>query len=100
MPTATGHTKAIRATRVIGTEVKDNGGNVIGKVEDLILDKTGTVTPHPTVKADLKDVKLEMNRRYKLELSIFDGVAYVSLTTNITNTSRCHRFAPRKHMIP
>ena len=40
MPTATGHTKAIRATRVIGTEVKDNGGNVIGKVEDLILDKT------------------------------------------------------------
>ena len=40
MPTASGHTKAIRASRVIGTEVKDNGGNVIGKVEDLILDKT------------------------------------------------------------
>ena len=40
MPTATGHTTAIRASRVIGTEVKDNGGNVIGKVEDLILDKT------------------------------------------------------------
>jgi sporulation protein YlmC with PRC-barrel domain len=39
MPTASGHTKAIRASRVIGTEVKDNGGNVIGKVEDLILDK-------------------------------------------------------------
>jgi sporulation protein YlmC with PRC-barrel domain len=40
MPTVSGHTKAIRASRVIGTEVKDNGGNVIGKVEDLILDKT------------------------------------------------------------
>jgi sporulation protein YlmC with PRC-barrel domain len=40
MPTATGHTTAIRASRVIGTEVKDNGGNVIGKIEDLILDKT------------------------------------------------------------
>ena len=40
MPTTSGHTKAIRASRVIGTQVKDNGGNVIGKVEDLILDKT------------------------------------------------------------
>jgi signal peptidase I len=40
-------------------------------------DKTGTVTSHPTVKSDLKDVKLEMGRRTKLELSVFDGVAYV-----------------------
>jgi sporulation protein YlmC with PRC-barrel domain len=40
MPTASGHTKAIRASRVIGTDVKDSGNNVIGKVEDLILDKT------------------------------------------------------------
>ncbi len=40
MPTGSGHTTAIRATRVIGTKVKDNGGNVIGKIEDLILDKT------------------------------------------------------------
>jgi len=40
MPTATGHTTAIRASRVIGTEVKDRDGNVIGKIEDLILDKT------------------------------------------------------------
>ena len=39
MPTASGHTTAIRASRVIGTAVKDNGGNVIGKIEDLILDK-------------------------------------------------------------
>ncbi|WP_299971744.1 PRC-barrel domain-containing protein [Devosia sp. 66-22] len=40
MPTATGHTTAIRASRVIGTDVKDTQGEVIGKVEDLILDKT------------------------------------------------------------
>lgn len=40
MPTASGHTTAIRASRAIGTNVKDNTGNVIGKVEDLILDKT------------------------------------------------------------
>jgi signal peptidase I len=40
-------------------------------------DKNGTVTTHPTVKADLKDVKLEMGRRTKLELSCFSGVAYV-----------------------
>jgi sporulation protein YlmC with PRC-barrel domain len=40
MPTVTGHTTAIRASRVIGTEVKDTNGEVLGKVEDLILDKT------------------------------------------------------------
>ena len=40
MPTVSGHTTAIRASRVIGTEVKDKSGNVIGKIEDLILDKT------------------------------------------------------------
>jgi signal peptidase I len=40
-------------------------------------DKPGTVTSQPTGKADLKDVQLTMDRRVKLELSIFDGVAYV-----------------------
>jgi len=40
MPTASGHTTAIRASRVIGTEVKDTSGKTLGKVEDLILDKT------------------------------------------------------------
>jgi sporulation protein YlmC with PRC-barrel domain len=40
MPTVTGHTTAIRASRVIGTEVKDSAGEAIGKIEDLILDKT------------------------------------------------------------
>jgi sporulation protein YlmC with PRC-barrel domain len=39
MPTTTGHTTAIRATRVIGTDVKDSAGNSIGKVEDVVLDK-------------------------------------------------------------
>lgn len=40
MPTATGHTDAIRAHRVIGTDVKDSSGNVIGKIEDIVLEKT------------------------------------------------------------
>jgi sporulation protein YlmC with PRC-barrel domain len=40
MPTLTGHTTAIRASRVIGTEVKDSAGEAIGKIEDLILEKT------------------------------------------------------------
>jgi sporulation protein YlmC with PRC-barrel domain len=40
MPTATGHTTAIRAQRVIGTDVKDSEGNTIGKIEDIILEKT------------------------------------------------------------
>jgi sporulation protein YlmC with PRC-barrel domain len=40
MPTLSGHTTAIRASRVIGTEVKDSAGEMIGKIEDLILEKT------------------------------------------------------------
>lgn len=40
MTTLTGHTQAIRATRVIGTEVKDREGNLLGKIEDVVLDKT------------------------------------------------------------
>ena len=40
MPTASGHTAAIRAKRVIGTSVKNTAGEKIGKVEDIVLDKT------------------------------------------------------------
>jgi sporulation protein YlmC with PRC-barrel domain len=39
MPTASGHTKAISARKVIGTNVKDPGGKKLGEVEDVILDK-------------------------------------------------------------
>jgi sporulation protein YlmC with PRC-barrel domain len=39
MPTSSGHTRAIRATRVLGTNVKDPSGQKIGEVEDVILDK-------------------------------------------------------------
>ena len=39
MTTASGHTSAIRAKKVIGTDVKDNSGAKIGKVEDVVLDK-------------------------------------------------------------
>ena len=39
MTTASGHTSAIRAKKVIGTNVEDNSGRKIGKVEDVVLDK-------------------------------------------------------------
>ena len=39
MATASGHTSAIRAKKVIGTNVKDLSGNKIGQIEDVILDK-------------------------------------------------------------
>jgi sporulation protein YlmC with PRC-barrel domain len=39
MTTATGHTSAIRAKKVIGTQVKDTSGRKIGQIEDVVLDK-------------------------------------------------------------
>jgi sporulation protein YlmC with PRC-barrel domain len=39
MPTATGHTTAIRASKVKGTSVYSTSGDKIGHVEDVILDK-------------------------------------------------------------
>jgi sporulation protein YlmC with PRC-barrel domain len=39
MTTATGHTSAIRAKKVIGTHVKDTSGRKIGQIEDVVLDK-------------------------------------------------------------
>jgi sporulation protein YlmC with PRC-barrel domain len=39
MTTASGHTSAIRAKKVIGTAVKNTAGQRIGQVEDLVLDK-------------------------------------------------------------
>src|SRR5215510_13505394 len=40
MTTASGHTSAIRAKKVIGTTVKNASGQKIGQVEDIVLDKT------------------------------------------------------------
>ena len=40
MTTASGHTSAIRAKKVIGTAVKNSAGEKIGQVEDIVLDKT------------------------------------------------------------
>jgi sporulation protein YlmC with PRC-barrel domain len=40
MTTASGHTRAIRARKVIGTNVKDSSGQKIGQIEDVMLDKT------------------------------------------------------------
>jgi len=40
MTTASGHTKAILASKVKGTDVYNTSGNKIGHVEDVVLDKT------------------------------------------------------------
>ena len=40
MTTATGHTNAIRASRVTGTKVRDASGEKVGEVKDVVLDKT------------------------------------------------------------
>ena len=40
MTTATGHTSAIRATRVVGTEVYNGAGDHIGEIKDVMLEKT------------------------------------------------------------
>jgi len=40
MPTASGHTTAIPASRVIGTPVYNTAGENIGKIEDVMLEKT------------------------------------------------------------
>ncbi|HVV64939.1 MAG TPA: PRC-barrel domain-containing protein [Rhizomicrobium sp.] len=39
MPTASGHTSAILASKVKGTSVYDASGDKIGHVEDVVLDK-------------------------------------------------------------
>jgi sporulation protein YlmC with PRC-barrel domain len=39
MATASGHSPAICASKVIGTNVKDPTGKKIGEVEDVVLDK-------------------------------------------------------------
>ena len=39
MPTASGHSSAIRASKVKGTSVYSSTGDKIGHVEDVILDK-------------------------------------------------------------
>ena len=40
MTTVTGHTKAIPATKVVGTSVYNTSGDKIGHIEDVMLDKT------------------------------------------------------------
>jgi sporulation protein YlmC with PRC-barrel domain len=40
MPTASGHTSAISARKVIDTDVFDTTGKKIGEVKDVVLEKT------------------------------------------------------------
>ncbi|MCB1510167.1 MAG: PRC-barrel domain-containing protein [Hyphomicrobiaceae bacterium] len=39
MPTPSGHTTAIRSSRVVGTGVYNRAGDKIGEIEDVVLDK-------------------------------------------------------------
>jgi sporulation protein YlmC with PRC-barrel domain len=39
MTSSSGHTSAIRVSKVLGTNVQDPSGRKIGEVEDVILDK-------------------------------------------------------------
>jgi sporulation protein YlmC with PRC-barrel domain len=39
MPTSSGHTRAILASKVKGTSVYNSAGDKIGTVEDIVLDK-------------------------------------------------------------
>jgi sporulation protein YlmC with PRC-barrel domain len=39
MPTPSGHTRAICAKKVIGSDIKSKAGDKIGHVEDVVLDK-------------------------------------------------------------
>jgi sporulation protein YlmC with PRC-barrel domain len=39
MGTASGHTQAICAKKVLGTAVKDSNGEKVGSIEDIVLDK-------------------------------------------------------------
>ena len=39
MTTSSGHTSAIRATKVLGTKVHNASGQSIGEIKDVILDK-------------------------------------------------------------
>ena len=39
MTTSSGHTSAIRATKVLGTNVRNSRGEKIGEIKDVILDK-------------------------------------------------------------
>ncbi|HEY4266148.1 MAG TPA: PRC-barrel domain-containing protein [Micropepsaceae bacterium] len=40
MPTSSGHTAAILASKVKGTPVYNNNGDKVGTLEDIVLDKT------------------------------------------------------------
>lgn len=40
MPTASGHTTAILGSKVKGTSVHGTGGEKLGHIEDIVLDKT------------------------------------------------------------
>ncbi len=70
MPTTTGHTVAIRASDVLGTDVYDASGEKIGRVEDIVLDKTTNRTMFAVVSVGGAVTTSDNN--YPLPWSVLD----------------------------
>lgn len=70
MPTASGHTTAIRASEVIGIDVYDTSGENIGKVVDVMLDKTSNRTMFAVVS--IGGAVTTSDNYYPLPWSILD----------------------------
>jgi sporulation protein YlmC with PRC-barrel domain len=52
MPTASGHTSAIRANKVIGTAVAASNGDKVGHIQDIVLDKKSNAIMFAVVGTD------------------------------------------------
>ena len=55
MNTQTGHTNAIAASRVIGTDVYNTSGQKIGVIEDVMLEKTSPGIMFAVIAGQLVD---------------------------------------------
>jgi hypothetical protein len=58
-------------------------------------DKLGNVSSKPTGQDLLKDVPLTVDRRYKVELLIFDGMAYARINQAVRRKARLHHESER-----
>ena len=64
MPTATGNTSAIRASEVIGADLYNSTGEKIGKIEDIILEKTSNRTMFAVVSVGGAVIRLILITRF------------------------------------
>ena len=105
MPTATGHTAAMLARKVHGTDVTDRSGKKIGEIEDLVLDKLsnnimfavvsfggflgmGENTPDPVVFAQLQRRRTDVVEFTKEQL---EAAPAASLDELVRNDGQAYR---------